>query len=140
MPSYKWTGSNEAGFVTMGGKRFEPNVPVDVDDAQLGSKLDGNGEFERVSGPSEGEAPVWGPPGPTGVGTGPGSGPYVTTNEVIDENPNPDAGQPTEEELAEQQRAADARAADAPGDVGPTDEGPKRGKRGKASEPPAEGA
>lgn len=151
MPSYKFTGTNAEGGVTFGGKRFDRDVPVDVSDPSLAAKLEGNAEFERVSGPSEGEAPVWSPPGPTPYGTGPGSGPAQTTNEVIDQNPNPDAGQPTPEEMEEEQRAADARAADGsatsggprPGDVGPeveptlTDEGPKR-KRSKSE--PHEGA
>jgi hypothetical protein len=123
MPSYKWTGSNEGGFVTLGGKRFDKDQPVDVDDPSLVAKLEGNGEFERVGGPSDTEAPVWSPPGPTGIGTGPGSGPYQTTNEVIDSNPNPDAGKPTEEELEEQQEAAEEA----------TDEGPKR--KGKKPSP-----
>lgn len=122
MPSYKWTGSNESGFVTMGGKRFEKDQPVDVDDPAVAAKLEGNGEFEKVSGPSEAEAPVWAPPGPTGIGTGPGSGPFQTVSEVIDENAS-DPAQP----------------ADVGPEVEPTDEGPKR-KRGKASEPPVEGA
>lgn len=135
MPSYKWTGSNEAGFIMMGGKRFEKDQPVDVDDAQLGSKLDGNGEFERVSGPSEGEAPTWSPPGPTGIGTGPGSGPYQTTNEVIDQNPNPDAGKKTQEELDAEQAAADEAADAGPEEPPATDEGPRRkGKAPKADQ------
>lgn len=120
MPSFKFTGSNEQGHVTFAGKRFDTGVPVDVDDPALVAKLEGNGEFERVGGPVEGEAPVWAPPGPTPYGTGPGSGPAQTTNEVIDTNPNPDAGKPTEE------------------DEGPesaTDEGPKRkGKKSAASD------
>lgn len=118
MPSYKFIGTNEAGFVNYGGKRFEKDQPVDVDDPALQAKLDGNGEFERVSGPSEPQAPVWNPPGPTGIGTGPGSGPFQTTNEVLDENasdPEPGPEEPPEV----------------------TDEGPKR-KGGKKSE--AEGA
>lgn len=138
MPSYKFTGDNAEGGVTFGGKRFDKDTPVDVSDPSLAAKLDGNSEFEKVSGGTEGDAPVWSPPGSTPYGTGPGSGPFQTTNEVIDQNPNPDAGQKTPEEMEEEQRAADARAADAPGDSGPeeppaTDEGPKR-KRGK-SEP-----
>jgi hypothetical protein len=117
MPSYKWTGTNESGFVLFGGKRFEKDQPVEISDPAVTAKLDGNGEFEKVSGPSEPEAPVWNPPGPTGIGTGPGTGPYVTTAEVVDEN----ASDPEE-----------------PADSGPeeppvTDEGSKR-KRGKPAE------
>lgn len=135
MPSYKWTGSNEAGFITMGGKRFEKDQPVDVDDPALGSKLDGNGEFEKVSGASPEQAPVWGPPGPTGIGTGPGSGPYQTTNEVVDQNPNPDAGQKTQEELDAEQAAADEASDAGPEEPPATDEGPRRkGKAPKADQ------
>jgi hypothetical protein len=112
MPSYKFIGTNESGFVNYGGKRFAKDEPVDVDDPALAAKLDGNGEFERVSGPSEGEAPTWAPPGPTGIGTGPGTGPYVTTSEVIDENASDPAPEPGPEE--------DAALPES------TDEGPKR--------------
>jgi hypothetical protein len=131
MPSYKWTGSNEQGYVTLGGKRFEKDQPVEVSDASLGAKLDGNGEFEKVSGDSgQPDAPLWSPPGPTGIGTGPGSGPAQTTNETLDMNPNPDAGKPTEEELAAQQTAADVGPEEDVALPEGTDEGPKR--RGKA--------
>lgn len=122
MPSYKWTGTNEQGFVTMGGKRFEKDQPVEISDPAIAAKLDGNGEFEQVSGPSEPGQPVWNPPGPTGVGTGPGTGPYITTSEAVDMDPNPDAGQKTQEELEEEQEAADVGPEEPP-EV--TDEGPK---------------
>jgi hypothetical protein len=133
MPSYKFIGTNESGGVTVGGKRFDKGVPVEISDPALTAKLDGNGEFERVSGPSETGAPTWNPPGPTGIGTGPGTGPYQTVSEVIDQNPNPDAGQKTQEELDAEQAAADA-AADEADDAGPeeppvTDEGAKRPKK-----------
>lgn len=130
MPSFKFTGTNAEGHVTFGGKRFDKDQPVDVDDPALVAKLEGNGEFERIGGPTEGEAPVWAPPGPSGIGTGPGSGPYITTNEVIDTNPNPDAGQKTAEELEEERQAADTGP-----EVEPTDEGPKRKSKKSASSP-----
>jgi hypothetical protein len=138
MPSYKWTGSNEQGFVTMGGKKFEAGVPVEVDDPALGAKLDGNGEFEQVSGAVGTEAPLFSPPGPTGIGTGPGTGPYQTTNEVIDENPVEGAGQKTQEELDAEQAAADEDAG--PEEPPVTEEGPKRKGKKASSEPPAESA
>jgi len=139
MPSYKWTGSNEQGFVTLGGKRFEPGQAVDVDDPALGAKLDGNPEFEQVSGAGDLQDPVWAPPGPTGIGTGPGSGPYQTTHEVLDQNPIEGAGQPTEEELEQQRQQTEEAnaAAEEPPPEEPlevTEEGPK--KKGRKSAPP----
>jgi hypothetical protein len=122
----------------MGGKRFEPNVPVEIDDPSVGAKLDGNAEFEQVTGADDLQNPVWSPPGPTGIGSGPGSGPYQTTSEVIDQDPNPDAGKPTEEELEEQRQAAEEAAADTEEKVQSTEEGPKRKASKKAAEPPPE--
>jgi hypothetical protein len=136
MPSYKWTGTNESGYVTMGGKRFEKDQPVEVSDASLGAKLDGNGEFEKVGGDSgQPDAPLWNPPGSTPYGTGPGSGPFQTVSEVVDANPNPDAGQKTQEELDAEQAAADEAADAGPEEPPATDEGPKRkGKAPKADQ------
>jgi hypothetical protein len=140
MPSYKWTGSNEQGFVSMGGKKFEKDVPVEVNDPALGAKLDGNTEFEQVSGASADLSPVWNPPGPTGIGTGPGAGPYQTTHEVVDMNPVEGAGQPTPEELEEERKATEKRNAEGeelppeePLEV--TEEGPRKKSR-KSSAPP----
>lgn len=138
MPSYKWTGSNEQGFVVVGGKRFEPGVAVEVSDPSIGAKLDGNQEFEQVTGAESLDQPVWNPPGPTGIGSGPGSGPYQTTTEVVDQNPNPEAGKPTQEEQEEQRKAAEEAAQSTEEQVQATEEGPKRKASKKAAEPPPE--
>jgi hypothetical protein len=143
MPTFKWTGSNDAGYVEFGGTRFPAGEAVSVTDPFWASKLEGNPEFERTdTATAEPQAPLFNPPGPTGQGTGPGTGPYITTAEHVDMNPVPGAGQPTEEELAEQREAAgdagpevdpladepDASEPDAP-EARTTDEGPRRPKR-----------
>jgi hypothetical protein len=139
MPQYKFTGQNESGYVVFGGTRFNAGEPVEVNDPLLQKKLDSNGEFERVDNPQlAGDlGPVIGPPGPTGVGTGPGTGPYQTTNEVVDANPVEGAGQKTPEELAAEQEEEPPPEPDPGPEADPfvfeepptTEEGPKKKKR-----------
>lgn len=132
MPLFKWTGSNDAGFVVMGGIRFEPGAAMEVKDPHQASKLEGHPEFELVGQPTEPPAPVWNPPGPTVMGTGPGSGPYQTTAEVVDANPQVPEPPPDQSEGSSDQ-------SEPPPEPGPetepfaaeatTDEGPKKPKR-----------
>jgi hypothetical protein len=135
MPTYKWTGQNEAGYVTFGGIRFESGVPMEVKDSHQASKLEGHPEFELVSSPTEPPAPVWNPPGPTVMGSGPGSGPYITTSEVLD---LPQGGEPPPPEPAEIEEPQGPGTEDQPPEPGPetepfataaTDEGPKKPKK-----------
>lgn len=133
MPTFKWTGSNEAGYVTFGGIKFEKDKPMEVKDDHQASKLEGHPEFELVgAGADAGLGPVWNPPGPTVQGSGPGSGPYQTTHEVID---LPQGGEPPPPEPAEVEEPPTPEP-QGPGteDIPPegleaTDEGPKKPKR-----------
>jgi hypothetical protein len=148
MPTFKWTGSNEAGYVTFGGIKFEKDQPMEVADPHQASKLEGHPEFELVGqGTDAGLGPVWNPPGPTVMGSGPGSGPYQTTHEVIDlpqggELPPPEPAEveeppsepPPPEEPPPEPPPAGLAEPQGPGteDVPPfeaTDEGPKKPKK-----------
>lgn len=47
MAKYRFVGHNADGYVELGGIRFDEGKLVEVADAALAAKLEGNGEFEN---------------------------------------------------------------------------------------------
>jgi hypothetical protein len=83
MPRFSWDGDEVHESVTIGGLLFEPDVVVDVPTGHLVWVLERNAEFTYHGAGATVVAPTFAPPGPTAAGTGPGSGPYQTTGEVL---------------------------------------------------------